>query len=141
MSKDDEKKEKKTIQIQPVEFSLLCDYASVSMDGKLSMNGIFERFMAKELPSLHPQLFSVTKMLIPQGDHKITFSLMQQDKVLATTSVEKKVEGKLAAHNHFWGIRGLQIEKWDPVELQILIDGKQVFVKRIPVMEVKEKDK
>ena len=136
----DEKKENRKIQIQPIEFSLLCDYASVSMDGKLSMNGIFERFMAKELPALHPQLFSVTKMLIPQGDHKITFSLMQEDKVLATTSVEKNVEQKLIAHNHFWGIQGLKLETWDPVELQILIDGKQVFVKRIPVIEVKKKE-
>ncbi|MFT7184201.1 MAG: hypothetical protein ACI9QC_000537 [Oceanicoccus sp.] len=137
---NEEKKEKRKVQIQPVEFSLLCDYASVSMDGKLSMNGIFERFMAKELPALHPQLFSITKMLIPKGDHKITFSLMQQDKVLASTSIEKKVEKQLVAHNHFWGIKGLQLETWDPVELQIIIDGKQVFVKRIPVLEVKKKE-
>jgi hypothetical protein len=139
MSKD-EKTEKKKIQIQPIEFSLLCDYASVSMDGKLSMNGIFERFVVKEIPAIHPQLFSVTKMLIPQGDHKITFSLMQEDKVLATTSVEKKVEKKLIAHNHFWGIQGLKLESMDPVELQIMIGGKQIFVKRIPVLEAKKKE-
>ena len=135
-----DEKPKKTIQIQPVEYSLLCDYASVSVDGKLSMNGIFERFMAQELPAFHTQCFVVTKLLIPEGDHKISFSMMQEDKVLATTSIEKKVEKKLIAHNHFWGIKNLKLEGWEPVELQILIDGKQVFVKRIPVMEVKKKE-
>lgn len=135
----DEKKPRK-IQIQPVEYSMLCDYASVSMDGKLSLNGIFERIVAKEVPAKHPQMFVVSKLLIPKGDHKITFSMMQQDKVLASTSIEKTVEQKLVVHNHFWGIQGLNLETWDPVELQILIDGKQVFIKRIPVVEAKKKD-
>jgi len=130
----------KKIQIQPVEFSMICDYASVSMDGKLSLNGIFERFVFKELPAVHPQVFVVSKVLIPQGEHKLTFSLMQEDKVLATTSIEKNVEQKLIAHNHFWGIRNLKIEGWEPIEMQILIDGKQVFVKRIPVIEAKKKE-
>lgn len=134
-----EEKDKQKIQIQPVEYSMICDYASVSMDGKISLNGLFERFALKEVPAMHPQLFLVSKILIPQGERKITFSLMQQDKVLATTSIEKKVESKLIAHNHFWGIRNLKIESWDPIEVQILIDGKQVYVKRIPVVEVKEK--
>jgi hypothetical protein len=129
------------MSIQPIEFAIFCDYASMSIDGKLNLNGIFERIMTEKIPAMHPQMYVVTKMILPKGDHAITFTLMQQDKVLAKSNFEKKVEGELAAHNHFWGIHGLKIETWDPVELQILVDGKQIFVKRLPVIEVKRKEK
>lgn len=126
--------------IQPIEFAIFCDYASMSIDGKLNLNGIFERIMTEKVPAMHPQMFVVTKMIMPKGEHSITFTLMQQDKVLAKSSFEKKIENELAAHNHFWGIHGLKIETWDPVELQILLDGKQIFVKRLPVVKVERKD-
>jgi hypothetical protein len=129
------------MKIAPVEFAHLCDYASVSMDGKLSLAGIFDRFMVKDAPTVHPMLFIVTKLILPEGEHNITFTLMQEDQVLAKSNADKKIEGKLGAHVHFWNIRNLKIEKLDePVELQILIDGKQVYVKRIPVIQVKPKD-
>ncbi len=137
----DTKQEPKKIKINPVEFSMLCDYASVSMDRKLSLNGIFERFVFKKMPAVHPQLFVVSKVLIPQGDHKLTFSLMQQDKVLASASMERNVEQKLIAHNHFWAVRNLKIESLDPVEMQILLDGRQIFVKRIPVIKLQAPQK
>lgn len=111
------------------------------MDGKLSMNGIFERILTKELPVVHPVMFIVTKLILPEGEHNITFSLMQEDEVLAKSNAEKKVEGKIGSHVHFWNIKNLKIEKEDPVELQILIDGKQVYVKRLPVVKVEPKDK
>jgi len=129
------------MKIAPVEFALFCDHASVSMDGKLSMNGIFERILTKELPVVHPVMFIVTKLILPEGEHNITFSLMQEDEVLAKSNAEKKVEGKIGSHVHFWNIKNLKIEKEDPVELQILIDGKQVYVKRLPVVKVEPKDK
>lgn len=128
------------MKITPIEFSLFCDYASLTVDGKLNLNGIFERIATKEVPSIHPQLFVVSKILIPQGKHNITFSLMQQDKVLAKSSMEKEVEKPLASHTHFWGIQGLKIESWDPIELQILMGGKQVLVKRLPVIKVEKRE-
>ncbi|MFA5792582.1 MAG: hypothetical protein WC897_01785 [Candidatus Gracilibacteria bacterium] len=127
--------------IQPIEFAIFCDYASMSIDGKLNLNGIFERIMTEKIPAMHPQMYVVTKMILPKGEHNITFTLMQQDKVLAKSSFEKNVESELAAHNHFWGIHGLKIETWEPVELQILLDGKQIFVKRLPVVKVERKEK
>jgi len=129
------------MNIQPVEFSILCDYASLSVDGKLNLNGMFEHIMAKEVPVVHPQLFVVTKFILPEGEHNISLSLMQEDKALAKANMEKKVEQKLAPHTHFWNIKNLKIDEFKPLELQILLGGKQVYVKRIPVVKVEEKKK
>lgn len=128
------------MQVAPIEFAVFCDHASVTMDGKLNMNGIFERIMAKQVPVVHPQMFVVSKLVLPEGKHNVTFTIMQEDKVLAKTSTEKDVKGKLGSHIHFWGISGLKVEKLEPVELQILINGKQVYVKRLPVVQVQKKN-
>lgn len=129
------------MKIQPIEYAVFCDYASVSMDGKLNLLGIFERIISEKIPAIHPQMFVVSKILIPRGKHSITFTLMQQDKVLAKSTIEKEIDKPLGSHTHFWGIQGLKIETWDPIELQILFEGKQVYVKRLPVIEVKKKPK
>lgn len=139
--KKDPKKDggKQTIKIRPVEYSLFCDYASVSMDGKLNLMGIFERILTENVPANHPQMSIITKLVLPKGDHKITFTLMQQDKVLAKADMEKTVEQEIITHTHFWNVRGLQIETWEPVEMHILIGGKQVMVRRLPVVKVEQK--
>ncbi len=129
------------MQINPIEYAVFCDYASLSVDGKLNLVGIFDRIMTAETPAVHPQMFVVTKMIIPKGKHNISFTLMQQDKVLAKSNFEKEVEKELAVHTHFWGIQGLKIESWENVELQILLEGKQIFVKRLPVVKVEKKEK
>lgn len=129
------------MQIQPVEYALFCDYASVSMDGKLNLNGIFDRIFTEKVPATHPQMFVASRLILPKGDHNISFTLMQEDKVLAKSNFEKKIEHPLGVHNHFWGIQGLKIETMEPIELQVLIGGKQVLVKRLPVMKVEKKEK
>lgn len=128
------------MKIQPIEYALFCDYASLSVDGKLNLVGIFERIMSEQTPAVHPQMYVVSKILIPQGKHSITFTLMQQDKVLAKSTIEKEIDKPIGSHTHFWGIQGLKIETWDPIELQILFEGKQVYVKRLPVVQVKKKE-
>ncbi len=127
------------MKITPIEYALFCDYASMSIDGKLNLVGIFERMLTKDIPAIHPQMYVVSKMLIPKGKHSITFTLMQQDRVLAKSTVEKNVEKPLGVHTHFWSIQALKLETWDPIELQILLEGKQIFVKRLPLVQVKQK--
>ena len=127
------------MQIQPIEYALFCEYANLSMDGKLNLNGIFDRIMIEHVPTMHPQMFVVSKLFLPKGKHSITFTLMQQDKVLAKASFDKEVEPELTVHNHFWGIQGLKIDTLEPIELQVLIGGKQVLVKRLPIVKVERK--
>lgn len=130
--------EKNTVQITPIEYAIFCDHASLTVDGKLNLVGIFERMLTKDVPSIHPQMYVVSKMLIPKGKHSITFTLMQQDRVLAKSTVEKNVEKPLGVHTHFWSIQALKLETWDPIELQILLEGKQIFVKRLPIIKVQQ---
>ncbi len=128
-----------TMKIAPIEYALFCDYASLGIDGKLNLGGMFERILTEQVPARHAQMYVIVKMIIPKGKHRITFTLMQQDKVLSKSTVEKDIDTPLSVHTHFWGIQNLNVETWDPIELQILIDGKQVYVKRLPVVKVKKK--
>ncbi len=131
---------KDQIRVRPIEFAIFCDYASISLGGKMNMNGIFDRIYAEKLPAMHATLFVVTKMLVPKGEHKITLTLMQEDKVLAKTNVEKEGQDQLSVNTHFWNVQNLKIEDWAPIELQVLMDGKQIYVKRLPVVKVERKE-
>ncbi len=129
------------MKIQPVEYAMFCDYASIAVDGKINLNGIFERILTEKTPATHPQLFVVSRLVLPKGKRSISFTLMQQDRVLAKSSFEKEIVNELGVHNHFWRVQALKIETWEPIELQILIEGKQVFIKRLPVIKMERKTK
>ena len=40
-----------------ITFAHVCDYASVSREGKLSVNGIFDRVNAPSVPVVHPMMY------------------------------------------------------------------------------------
>lgn len=40
-----------------IAYAHLCDYASISREGKLSVNGIFSRISPPRLPHVHPQAY------------------------------------------------------------------------------------
>ncbi len=121
--------------MQTVEYSIFCDYASLSMGGKLNLNGVFDQFLVKEFPFRHPQLFVASKLVIPSGNHRIAFSLMQEDKVLAKSQIERTVTNDYETHTHLWNIRDLELKTDTLLELHILIDGKEVYVKRLPLVK------
>jgi len=76
-------------------FSFLCDYASVSREGKLSMNGIFENINVRQLPTPHPLMFIVANISGVNDKDKFTCELIQDDKgqkQIATISQEVKVD-------------------------------------------------
>jgi hypothetical protein len=123
----------------PVQYSVFCDYASISSDGKLNLNGIFEQIFANSVPARHPQMYLVTKFRLPKGDHKIAITLMQQDKVLAKSSIEKNVEKESDSHTHLWSIANVNFESWDPIEVQVLMSGKQIYSNQLNLVELKKK--
>ncbi len=78
-------------------FSFLCDYASVSREGKLSMNGIFENINVRQLPTHHPLMFIVANISGVNDKDKFTCELIQDDqtqKQIASISQEVKVDPK-----------------------------------------------
>lgn len=76
-------------------FSFLCDYASVSREGKLNMNGIFENINAKNFPTHHPLMFVVANIAGVNNRDKFTCELIFNDntqKRLAALSQEVRVD-------------------------------------------------
>ena len=78
-------------------FSFLCDYASVSREGKLSMNGIFENINVRQFPTHHPLMFVVANISGVNDKDKFTCELVADDqgqKLLASISQPVKVDPK-----------------------------------------------
>lgn len=76
-------------------FSFLCDYASVSREGKLSMNGIFENINVQSFPAQHPSMYVVANMTGVHHKDKVTCSLTREpepEKPLAVISREVMIE-------------------------------------------------
>jgi len=76
-------------------FSFLCDYASVSREGKLSLNGIFENINVRAFPAQHPLMFVVANISGVNNGDKFTCEIVQNDssqKKAATIIQEIKVD-------------------------------------------------
>lgn len=127
------------MKLPRVEYALCCDYASIDMEGKLSMNGIFDAINFKEFPAVHPVLFIASKILLPQGKHRITLTLMQEDAVLAKAQMDKDSEKDLIVHHHLWRIQNLKLSSPTPLELHVLVDGKEIFIRYIQLALHKER--
>ncbi len=78
-------------------FSFLCDYATVSREGKLTMAGIFENINVRSFPTHHPLMFIVTNIAGVHNQDKFTCKLVLNDdsqKQMASISQEVKVDPK-----------------------------------------------
>src|SRR3989338_9331554 len=54
-----------------VNLFVICDYALVSQEGKLSINGIFDNIYTEQTPSIHPQTFIVLSLKgKPLSEHR-----------------------------------------------------------------------
>jgi hypothetical protein len=47
-----------------VTYAHLCDYALLSVEGKLGMLGVFSRIAVQQLPALHPQAYLVFELAL-----------------------------------------------------------------------------
>lgn len=119
-----------------IEYSIFCDQAGVAENGKLVMTGVFDKLLTQRLPALHKLMFVVTKYVLPNGSYRVTLVLNQQDEVLAKTTFEKQIDANLNSGSHIWEIHNLKIATWDNLELQIYINGAQVYIKTLPVLQI-----
>ncbi|MCM8812556.1 MAG: hypothetical protein NC924_01305 [Candidatus Omnitrophica bacterium] len=60
-------------------FAFLCDYASVSREGKLSLNGIFENINTRALPMHHPLMYVVANVSGAHEGDRFTCEITPQD--------------------------------------------------------------
>ncbi len=113
-------------------FVHFCDHASMSTDGKLNLVGIFEGLFSQEMPTTHPQMFVLIRLNFPKGEHDVTVTLMQQDKVIAKTTFHKEVT-KQTPQNLLWGIYALDIGTWEPIELKAYENGTEIGGSTLPI--------
>ncbi len=119
-------------------FSFLCDYASVSREGKLSMAGIFENINVRTLPTHHPLMFIVTNIGGVNNQDKFTCRLIlndQSQKQLASISQEVKVDPQ----RNFGFIGQFVNVRYDVVgeyAIKFYIDNKEIGTHRFQVRQV-----
>ncbi|MFH2137354.1 MAG: hypothetical protein ABII88_02455 [Candidatus Omnitrophota bacterium] len=119
-------------------FSFLCDYAMVSREGKLSMNGIFENINARSFPTHHPIMFIVANVGGVNNKDKFTCELVpaaDAQNRLAAISSEVIVDS-----NRNFGFIGqfvnVKYDKAGDYELKFYIDNKELGVHKFQVRQV-----
>jgi hypothetical protein len=84
--------------IVKVPFAHICDYASVSREGKLSAMGIFDRINVASLPAMHPFLYLAFELEIVAAElgsqFKLGIKLVDED---GNKVVETEAMGKIDA--------------------------------------------
>jgi hypothetical protein len=58
-----------------LKFFLMADYASISADQKLSINGIFQNINALQFPTTHPVMYLVAQLQAGPAEYGRTFTL------------------------------------------------------------------
>ena len=121
-----------------LKFSFLCDYATVSREGKLSMAGIFENINVRTLPTHHPLMFIVTNIHGVNNQDKFTCKLVLNDesqKQLASISQDVKVDP-----NHNFGFIGqfvnIRYDTTGEYAIKFYIDNKEIGVHLFQVKQV-----
>ncbi len=119
-------------------FSFLCDYALVSREGKLSMNGIFESINVRSFPTHHPIMFVVANISGVNNKDKFTCDLIAADnpqKSLAAIASEVVVD-----QQRNFGFIGqfvnVKYEKSGQYLIKFHIDNKEIGVHHFQVRQV-----
>jgi len=116
-------------------FSFLCDYASVSREGKLSMNGIFENINVHSFPACHPLMFIVANVSGLNNGDRFTCELVMADNMQNKLAVMKK-EAKIDSQRNFGFIGqfvNIKYEKEGQYLVNFYVDNKEIGSHRFQV--------
>ncbi|PIR79794.1 MAG: hypothetical protein COU25_03440 [Candidatus Levybacteria bacterium CG10_big_fil_rev_8_21_14_0_10_35_13] len=117
------------------EIIALCDYASVSQEGKLSINGIFDELRVQKFPGGIARAFFVATIAgTPNTAYKLNLKLENKNNgaTLSNTSIETMTapNGK---NNLLIELVGLAFEKEGDFQFKIYHDGKEAGVTQLKV--------
>ncbi|RKY36417.1 MAG: hypothetical protein DRP78_03730 [Candidatus Omnitrophota bacterium] len=117
-------------------FSFLCDYASVSREGKLNLNGIFENINIRTFPGHHPIMFIVANIAGVNNKDKFTCELIQPgDKKIA--AIASEVKGDLDRNFGFIGqFVNVRYEMPGQYWIKFYIDNKEIGMHRFAVRSI-----
>ncbi len=111
-------------------FSFICDYASVSREGKLSIMGIFENINARVFPVHHPLMYVVANAAGLNSGDRFTCELVPEDdqgRKMAIITSEVKVDSR----RHFGFIGQFVNVKYDRPGrylIKFYVDNKELGV-------------
>jgi hypothetical protein len=113
--------------------ALLCDYAMVSQEGKLSILGIFDRVNPPRLPGLVPSMFVVTSWKAEDDERAATkqfrIAVAQPDGnelVKAEFSVVVPPDAPEPIRiNHILGLAGLLLPSEGRYSVRVFVDDEQ----------------
>lgn len=120
-------------------FAFLCDYASISREGKLSMNGIFENINAKIFPAVHPVMYIVANVSGINARDKFTCELVKEDGLeIRIATIQAEVAAENAGRN--FGFIGqfvnIKYDKPGNYLIKFYIDNREIGIHRFQINAV-----
>ena len=122
-----------------VMFACLCDHAAADSQGKLSVNGIFDRINAPGFPTRHGKMFLVFRLMFEYEDndkaHSFTFSLVDADnrkylEAEADLQHPRVLPGQFLTFNQIVELNDVVIAKPGRYTFVLEADGQEAF--RVP---------
>lgn len=117
-------------------FFLMADHASVTIDQKLNINGIFQSLSAMNFPAAHPTLFLIAQLQASPAERgrrfRVQIKLMDEDgnelgaiNQVAEVPIPPPGSGRLIYVNQIFQLNGLQFPKPGDYQFSLLVDDDQ----------------
>lgn len=112
---------------------LMADYASISIDQKLSISGVFQAINAQQFPATHSLLYLVAQLKVPPAEFgrqfRLQIKLLDQDANVLTevsmmaTAPTPPIRGTGAFINQIVQLGNIVFPKPGPYQFSLLVDG------------------
>lgn len=129
--------------MKPVLF-VLCDAATDS-GGKLNILGIFDTFLAKEVPFTHPMFCIAIRLAAKaedKGEHKIGINIVGENKKSIVPVLESKFKvvekpsKPINSGNLIATLRDMKFEKIGDYSVLLTIDDKEIETLQFHVIQI-----
>jgi hypothetical protein len=131
-----------------VTFGHLCDYATVSQDGKLSVMGIFGQIYAPKVPVVHPQMFLAfelefdytevgrdftVEVQIVDEDGRVIWGLKGGGKMQSPSPPKP---GDRPAAGQIFTIQNLKFDKFGSYDVNIFANGRHATRRQLRLTQI-----
>lgn len=73
-------------------FSFICDHASITKDDKVNINGIFDRINTKKFPAVHASMYLVVNLReVSNGDNFVCELVNEDNPKNKIVAIQKKI--------------------------------------------------
>jgi hypothetical protein len=126
---------------------VICDYASLSQEGKLNILGVFEQIGTAELPASHPQMYVVLQVEAEPAEkgkpRRLEVVIMDEDgkKIFGLQgpfSIPDDHTGRRSYVGAIFQLVGIKFEKQGTYAVSVLIDSEQRATVPLQVFKVTE---